>query len=133
MEKKNLGSGTRQNKRIEFEVPVYFNVDKSMGKNVRLTRGSDVLKGMTQNINSKGVALVTDMFLPTGTRLDMEIKLEKSEDKEFIVSMDVIGRIASVRAIGNGMYRMGIAFVDIDELDRKALDKYMKKQIDRLG
>ena len=133
MEKKNFGSGTRLNKRVEFTVPVYFNVDKSMGKNVRLTRDFDLLKGMTQNINAKGVAVITNIFLPAGTRLNMEIKLEKSEDKEFIVSMDVIGRIASVRALGGGKYRMGIAFVDIEELDKKALEKYVKKQVDLSG
>lgn len=124
-----IGGDTRRAKRLKFEVPAYFSVDKSMGKNVRLTRDTNVIKGITQNINSRGVAVITHMFLPFGTVLDLEIRLDKSEDKKFASPMNVLGKIVAIKAIGGGKYRMSIAFVKIEDKNRNALDDYLKEKL----
>ncbi len=130
MEKKPFISGdTRRAKRLKFEVPAYFIIDKSMGKNVRLTRNANVIKGITKNINSRGVAIITHMFLPFGTVLDLEIRLDKSEDQKFASSMDVLGKIVAIKAIGGGKYRMSIVFVKIEDKDKNALDDYVKGKL----
>ncbi len=128
------GRDTRGTKRIKFEVPVVFSIDKSMGKEVRLKEQEKMLKGVTKNINAKGLAIETDIFLPFGTLLDINIGSKKESDNRALLKgatypLIVLGKIASVRSVGGGMYRLGIAFVKIKETDKIALDAYVKENL----
>jgi len=121
------GGNTRRAKRLKLETTVFFTIDKSM-KEVKLQRTDPVMKGTTKDINEKGVAIETDIFLPLGLMLDMEIHLHKADEQRFPSPLAVIGRIVATRPMSLGKYRMSIVFTTIDETYQKALEAYVKEK-----
>lgn len=124
------GGDTRRSKRLKIEVNILFSIDKSM-KEVRLQRTEMVLKGVTKDINEKGVAIETNIFLPLGTMLDLEIHLHKEPDTKFTSPLHVLGRIVATRPLGMDKYRMSIVFVKIEDNDKKALEAYVKEKLEK--
>ena len=131
-ERHSTGRETRGFKRARFEVPVDFSIDESMGTKVRLKEQEKILKGVTKNINAKGLAIETNIFLPFGTILDITILKKEADQKSLKMitfPLKVLGKIVSVRSVGGGKYRMGIAFIRIKDSDKKDLDAYVKKNL----
>jgi hypothetical protein len=129
MDDKSFKSGdTRRTKRLKVEVTALFTINKSMDNEVRIMRHEKVLQGVTQDINEKGVAIATDIFLPLGAILDIEIHLNKLEDGKFSAPLTVSGRIVAIRPMGKGKYRLSIVFTTIDETYQKALEAYVKEK-----
>jgi hypothetical protein len=116
----------------------YLRIDgKYVVRHERLTipRGREAQEAEARNISANGLLFEAKAMYPPGTVLRLELlvqgidkfktefyKHERLSDTEPFV---VLGKVARVEAVREGVYDIGVSLVGVDQQHQKALARYI--------
>ena len=125
LSKEKLGSGKevmellerRHVQRIEQETKVAFSV-MSEGES---THRRKVSHSLTKNISLNGIMIESDVFIPVGSMLTLDLRLEKNPEV-----ITVVGQVRWIKTLfEDESFAMGLEFVDLPTTGVNALLSYL--------
>ncbi|MFH1338674.1 MAG: PilZ domain-containing protein [Candidatus Omnitrophota bacterium] len=85
----------------------------------QIKRGGFFATGLTQDVSISGTKLNADRFFPSGIKLKLELNILSKVIKP-------IGRVVWSQALPHSdRYQMGIAFIEVDPLEKNYLSDYI--------
>ncbi|HNX82502.1 MAG TPA: PilZ domain-containing protein [Candidatus Omnitrophota bacterium] len=112
------GVERRRFRRIKVGVTVVYRKEEPPDVRIRTAHGEHV--GSMVDISVGGMAIVTDVAIPPVDHLRIRFTLSEIEDKSvnFYGDVELLGQVRSCVPCEGQMFRVGIAFVNIDERNR---------------
>ncbi|MGD1067251.1 MAG: PilZ domain-containing protein [Vulcanimicrobiaceae bacterium] len=108
--------------------------EKRSDGSVRLRKFIDVVvedklsftlfRGAIADLSATGARLISDQYLPKGTRYTFQMKRAPM--------LTLRGEVRWVRAFERDTFQCGIFFVDVDEEDRKRLQSFLEIERQRV-
>jgi len=116
---------TRKVKRININVPLTFRIHPSMEKQITLSQHE--VTAHTVDISSTGIGLITNLYIPAGAILSIQIARNIFYPKETVEDkyVQLTGEVTSAR-MEEGKYRLGILLKELSEENRIAIKKIME-------
>jgi uncharacterized protein (TIGR02266 family) len=103
---------------------VRLTADVEVRYDVLDTKSHEAMQAVTRNISAGGICLIINEQLPIGTVLQLDIYLPQNQP--VIKAKGKIVWISAFRmANEKERYDAGIEFIEIDEEQRKIIDKYV--------
>ena len=95
-----------------------------------------LFKTITKNISLDGLMFETERNISKGSKVNMEIYQPINRGKTIIFCIPILTKIIWIRRIdkdnfehGENKYKVGAKFLEIKEVDRKQIGKYVEKNI----
>lgn len=133
MEQTNFsGIERRRFRRIKVGVTVIYRKEEPPDVRIRTAHGERA--GTMVDISVGGMAIITDMKVVSGEHLRIRFTLSEVEDNSvsFYGDVELLGQIRSCVPCEGHMYRVGIAFVNIDERNRFDIANFVNAVEQRL-
>lgn len=93
----------------------------------------DIIKGFTKNISAGGLMFETDKPIPMQSVLNLEVYQPLTQSGEQIISIFTLAKVKHAMRIddadryeGSNKYRIGMEFVEIDDIEKKIIANYVK-------
>lgn len=103
---------------------VRLNVSVEVFYAVVLGASTEAQKTLTKNVSAGGICLIVHEQLKIGDLLNLSIYLP--DDKPFIVAQGQVVWVKEFKLAGErSRYDTGVEFTEINEADRKRVDKYV--------
>lgn len=109
--------------------------EKRSQDNVRLRKFIDVVvedprsftlfRGAVADISATGMRLISEQYLPKGTRYTFTMKRAPS--------LTTRGEVRWIRAFERDTFQVGILFIDMNEGDRRKLEQFLEIERQRVA
>ncbi|MBM3252387.1 MAG: PilZ domain-containing protein [Candidatus Omnitrophica bacterium] len=110
-------------KKTKASLKVKLNVNPSSKGRFNILIESAEAKAL--DISVSGIGLLSELFLPRGAILDLELRLHNETIK-------TKGQIRSAVSVGKGLTRLGIKLIDLGKSKTKIIKRFIKENEKRL-
>ncbi len=126
------GTERRRFRRVRVGVTVIYRKEDPPDVRIRTAQGER--SGSMVDISVGGMAIVTDVEVPNAEHLRIRFTLSEIEDKSvnFYGDVELLGQVRSCVPCEGKMFRVGIAFVNIDERNRFDIANFVNAVEQRL-
>jgi len=97
-------------------------------------------KVFTRDISGGGLMFETDLDIPAGSELELEIYQPSDKDKEVFFSIHTVARVAWIKGIekdsfeeGENRHQVGVEFSEIKEEDRQRIINFVNQGLALFG
>ncbi len=120
------GSERRQFKRYSVNLTVSYREREPL--DVRVKTADRETQATMVDIGEGGMCILTDLNVAVATVLFIRFALMETEQEgtRYYGTVEVNGKVCYNIAAGNGMYRLGIAFSNLDEIDRFEIRHFLE-------
>lgn len=121
---------SRKSKRVRFEAPAYFRLNRSSKKELRLN--SKNMLGKMIDLSVDGCSFESALFLPVGVRIniffDKSQLLPAGQKKDGLRFCRITGVVRNSRPLANRKFRMGIQMDRLFSGDQKLIHAFVERQ-----
>lgn len=120
-----FGVEKRKYKRVRVGVTVVYRKNEVPNVHIRDDKGEN--DALMVDIGEGGMAIVTKISVPVETELWVRLTLAQTEGKSvgFYGNMELLGKVSSNIAFGKDAYRLGIAFLNVEERIRANIANFV--------
>ncbi len=105
-------------KKTKIPLKVELKIDSSLRGRFNIFIES--VEARALDISSSGIGMLSEIFLPQGVLVDLQLKIKHRLVK-------IKGEIRSAISVGDGLSRLGIKFVDLNKREAKLIKDFIKK------
>ncbi|MFH0917888.1 MAG: PilZ domain-containing protein [Candidatus Omnitrophota bacterium] len=128
MEDSPKSKNRRRAERLDVAFTLIYGVEKPYALRVSLGLADDI-DALMLDLSVLGMAMTTKFDLPKGTQLQIKFNFMNLflAGQERSRRMEIIGEVVSHAELSSGNYRIGICFKQIQEADKEAIRKFIKR------
>ena len=127
MESQYKGPERRKSTRVTTNFPVLYDIDPQV--KVRLTIKQNIFSAIAKNICEVGMAILTNIDLPLAVLAHVDFTLCNTKEADLskrVRRIEVGCRTRYSFSATDGVYKVGLQFLDLPEEDRRFIAKYIK-------
>jgi c-di-GMP-binding flagellar brake protein YcgR len=126
------GMERRKFKRVKVGLTVVYRKNGPLHVLIRDEKGEN--EAVMVDIGEGGMAIRTDVNVTVGTELTVKFTLFDSVGPkgEFFGALELLGKVGSNNLMPDGLYRLGIAFLNVNEYTRKDISNFVSMIESRL-
>jgi c-di-GMP-binding flagellar brake protein YcgR len=127
MYKEYAGPERRRSTRLEVSFTVTYKIHRP--PDIVMMIGGQEVYAVMLDLSKEGMAIVTEYEIPVKTVLFIKFTLInlKADDEERTRNMEIMGIVKHIKPYEKKDFRMGIAFTEISQEDKRFLDKFTKE------
>ncbi len=108
----------------------YLRIDFSSTINIQKIGFKDtkqIFEANSKDLSLAGILIESDHLVELGTKVGLEIPIEAVD-----TTLNVIGTVVRVEALGPDMFDLGISFIEMDKLTRNEISQYISHELEKM-
>lgn len=109
----------------------YLRIDFSSKINIQKIGFKDtkqIFEANSKDLSLAGILIESDHLVELGTKVGLDIPIEAVD-----TTLNVIGTIVRVEALGPDKFDLGISFIEMDKLTRSEISQYISHELEKMN